>query len=658
MIKYKALTLIMLTLFCFGCDDKYNSDQKEANAITEQQNEEATKDLNWNDNSDFDILEKNLIASFNSLVKDDQTGKVIFDPKEYDNQKRDTKSPASVNPSLWRQAKLNNYRGLYKVVDGIYQVRGTDMANLSIVETNNGYVVMDVLSTRETSKAALELFFKHMPKKPIIAMIYSHSHADHYGGSEGITTSKEAKAGKIMVIAPDGMNEAVMKENVVAGTAMSRRAFYMYGAGLDNNDQGHVDNGLGKYLPQGGHVTYIVPNTIIDKSPTQQLTIDGVDFIFQLTPGTEAPSEMNVYIPKYKAVFMAENITHVLHNFLTPRGAQARNSIFWANAIQDALNLFGPNVEVMFNAHHWPTWGNKEVIRTLENERNLIKQLHDQSVKMINQGYKINEVGNYLELSPKVSKEWQNRPYYGDYKFNAMAVYQYYLGFFSGNPVDINRLPEVEVGKRFVKTMGGSKNVMEKANEAFKEGDYQWAAEMMNYVVMSEPDNNNARYLLADIYEQMGYKAESGPQRNFYLTGAKELRKQLDLTKLLSSVKGTVSALSVNDMFNLIGTMVDVKKLDMIDEILYVNFTDTKESTYVIIQDGTIIASSNLNYKKSTKTITTTKAQFIQMLLAKLSGQEPDLSSVKGDKDVIKAILNSAVAPNPQFSIVTSNVNN
>jgi alkyl sulfatase BDS1-like metallo-beta-lactamase superfamily hydrolase len=656
----KKISLLSLSLsILVSCNANFNTKQKSALPETKNHNEMKTKDLNWDDKKDFEILEKNLIKEFNDKIKDDVTGAVIFDPADYKDQQPNAESPDTVNPSLWRQARLNNYRGLYKVVDGVYQVRGADMANMSIVETPNGYVVMDVLTTRETAKAAMDLFYKASgrPNKPILAMIYSHPHADHYGGSSAIATQDDVKNGKIMVIAPEGMNESVAKENVVAGTAMARRALNMYGAALDDNNKGHVDSGLGKYLPKGGHAEYIVPSVYISKDATngQKMMIDGVEFIFQMTLGTEAPEEMNIYIPQYKALFMAENMTHTMHNMLTPRGALVRNAAAWAEYLQKSLNLFGTKAEVMFNAHHWPTFTNAEVVRTIEKTRNLIKQLHDQSVRMINKGYKMDEVANYLTLSPEITKEWHNRPYYGEYRFNARAIYQYYLGFFSGNPVDLNRLAPVDAGKRFVDTVGGLSQVMKKANKAFKSGDYQWAAEMMNHAVMAYPQDKQARYLLADIYEQMGYEAESAVHRNFYLTGSKELRGELDTSKLVSPVIGTLPALSPVEIFNFIGSMVNIDKLQGINKVVEVLFTDTNTKIYVIIQDSVVIPTTELNYRTVDETVSVTKQAMIDNLTAALLAQPYQLSDSMS-KTAIATLMQAIEPPKSSFNIVTSAV--
>jgi alkyl sulfatase BDS1-like metallo-beta-lactamase superfamily hydrolase len=656
MIRRITLTAFVVSVF-FSCNANFNTKQKSALPETKNHNEMKTKDLNWDDKKDFEISEKNLIAPFTEVIKDDVTGAVVFDPADYKDQQPNAESPDTVNSSLWRQARLNSYRGLYKVVDGVYQVRGMDVANLSIVETLNGYVVIDVLCTREQSRAAIELFFKHKPRKPILAMVYSHPHADHYGGSSGIASQDDVKNGKIMVIAPEGMNESVVTENVTTGTAMSRRAFNMYGAGLDHNNKGHVDNGHGKAMPMSGHVEYIVPSVYIPKNATegQKMMIDGVEFIFQMTLGTEAPEEMNIYIPQYKALFMAENMSHTMHNMLTPRGALVRNSRVWAEYLQKSLNLFGTKAEVMFNAHNWPTFGNKEVISTIEKTRNLIKQLHDQSVRMINKGYKMDEVGNYLKLSPEITQEWHNRPYYGDYRFNARAVYQYYLGFFSGNPVDLNRLPPVEAGKRFVDAVGGLSQVMKKANKAFKSGDYQWAAEMMNHAVMAYPQDKQARYLLADIYEQMGYGSESGAQRNFYLTGAKDLREQLDMRKLVSTVVGSLPALSASEIFNFLATMVNIEKLSNVRSVVEVNFSDTKEKVYVIIEDSVVIPTTELNYRTVDETVTMKKADLIKTLFDILQGQPYQLATDR-TKTSLETLMASLETPNISFPIVTSAV--
>ncbi len=439
-------------------------------------------------------------------------------------------APDTVNPSLWRQAKLNMEAGLFTIADRIHQLRGFDLSEITIIEGDEGFIVIDPLISVETAAAAMELAREHLGDKPVTAVIYTHSHVDHFGGVKGVTTLEDVQEGRCRVVAPVGMVEAAVSENVYAGVAMSRRAQYMYGALLDRGPKGQVDAGLGK-TNSLGTVTLIHPSDTVTETG-QRLTLDGVEIEFQLTPGTEAPAEMNFYFPQFRALCMAENCSHNLHNLYTPRGAQVRDALAWAKYMDEAMVRFDGEVDLVFTSHHWPVWGAEESMDYLATQRDLYKFLHDQTLRQANKGLTMLECAEEVQLPDAIARHWCNRPYYGTVNHNVKAVYQRYLGWFTGNPADLHPLPPEPAAAQYVEYMGGAASIVERARADFEAGDYRWVAEVLNRVVFSDPDRSDpatseAIQLLADTHEQLGYQAESGPWRNFYLVAAHELRNGL-----------------------------------------------------------------------------------------------------------------------------------
>jgi len=430
-------------------------------------------------------------------------------------------APATVNPSLWRQGRLNMSHGLFKVTDGVYQVRGFDISNVTFIEGESGYVVIDPLTTAEPAAAALALMRRHRGDKPVTAVIYTHSHVDHYGGVMGVLSEADIAAGA-RIIAPEGFLIEAVSENVLLGNVMNRRATYMYGALLPRGPKGHVDAGLGKAVSLG-QPALVAPTESISQTGTR-LSIDGVEAVFQVTPGTEAPAEMNFFFPGLRALCMAENCTCNLHNLYTPRGAQVRDAKAWSFYIDEALDLFAGDSEVLFASHHWPRWGREDQVHFLKTQRDLYKYIHDQTLRLANHGMTPREIAEEIALPPTLAAEWHTRDYYGTLNHNAKAVYQRYLGWFDGNPANLHPLPPVEAGRRYVELAGGAEALLAKARAAFEAGDYRWVAEVVNHLVFADPGNDAARHLQADALEQLGYQAESGPWRAFYLTGAQELR--------------------------------------------------------------------------------------------------------------------------------------
>jgi alkyl sulfatase BDS1-like metallo-beta-lactamase superfamily hydrolase len=470
----------------------------------------------------------------------------------------DGEAPDTVNPSLWRQAQLNTAAGLFEVVDGFYQVRGLDLANVTFIRGDTGWIVIDPLTTAETARAAHALVTEHLGERPVHTIIYTHSHVDHFAGVRGVVDDEAVRDGRVRIIAPDGFLQEAISENVIAGPVMTRRASYMYGALLPRGPRGHVDAGLGKGVPLLGSNGLIAPTDSITESGTER-EIDGVRFVFQLTPGTEAPAEMNFFFPDRRVLCMAENCTANLHNLYTLRGAQVRDALAWSKYINESIEWFGAETDVVFASHHWPRWGQAEAVGYLEKQRDAYRYLHDQTMRLANHGLTMLEVAEELALPPGLRDEFFNRDYYGTVNHNAKAVYQRYLGWFDGNPANLHPLPPAESAPRYVEAMGGTDAVLARARAAYDDGDYRWVAQLVNHVVFAEPDHADARQLQADTLEQLGYQAESGPWRDFYLTAAQELRHGAPAGLPSPSIASAdvLRAMTVEMLFDLIGVRVN-----------------------------------------------------------------------------------------------------
>jgi alkyl sulfatase BDS1-like metallo-beta-lactamase superfamily hydrolase len=501
-------------------------ERKPASDVTEARQADVRQKIASGSNEDFEIAERGRIAPGAPRQVPGRFGHAVWDLDSYaflDDPVLKENPPATVNPSLWRQGRLNNIAGLFEVAPSIYQVRGMDISNVTFIAGETGWIVIDPLTAEETACAALALIDEHVGARPIHAVVYTHSHTDHFGGIHGLLSEEEIASGDVKLIAPVGFFEAAISENVLAGTAMLRRAMYMYGALLAHDAQGHVDTGLGKGLPALPTVGLAAPNMEIETTGTE-LVIDGVRMVFQITPGTEAPAEMNIFFPEMRALCMAENCTSNQHNVYTLRGAQVRDALLWSKYIDESLELYGSGTDVLFASHHWPRWGDEAITRFLASQRDAYRYVHDQTLRLANLGLTANEIAEQLTLPAGLEDEFFNHGYYGTVSHNSKAVYQRYLGWFDGNPAHLWPNPPVEAAKRYVEFMGGAEAVLEKAQRYFDAGDYRWVVEVVNHVVFAEPQNETARLFQADALEQLGYQSESGPWRDFYLTGALELR--------------------------------------------------------------------------------------------------------------------------------------
>jgi len=492
-----------------------------ANAATPQTeaiNRQVAQALPLADKQDFEDARRGFIGNDPALVIAGPRGAKAWSMPDYDFIKGD--APPTVNPSLWRQAMLNGHYGLFEVVPGVHQVRSYDVSNMTLIDGKTGWILVDPLTSNESAATALKLARKHLGNRPVSAIIFTHSHVDHFGGVDGVLPSDPAAAARIPIVAPQGFMEEATSENTLAGIAMGRRAAFMYGTSLPRSPTGHVDTGLGKE-PSAGTISIREPTVIVDRTP-QEMELDGVKFVFQYTPESEAPAELTFYLPDHKAWCGAEIVSHTLHNLYTLRGAKVRNAVKWSGYIDDALHRFG-DMDVVFASHHWPIWGNARAMDYLKAQRDVYRYIHDQTLRLANQGYTPQEIAEQIELPSTLRNRFANRGYYGTVKHDAKAVYQAYFGWYDANPANLDPLPPADAAKKYVAAMGGAAEVLRKGQAAFDAGEYRWAAMLLNHLVFAEASNTEAKRLLASTYDQLGYQAESGPWRDVYLTGAYEL---------------------------------------------------------------------------------------------------------------------------------------
>ena len=588
-----------------------SSEIKPASETTRLANAAVLNRLPFGDESDFERAARGFIAGPDALVIRGDDGHVVWDMTVYDFIQGE--APDSVNPSLWRQAKLNDMHGLFEVVEGIYQVRGYDLSNITFIRGETGWIVVDPLITVESAKAALDLVNQELGIRPVVAVIYTHSHADHFGGVRGVTTPEDVEAGRVRILAPEGFSHHAVSENVLAGNVMTRRAEYMFGGLLEAGPQGRVDAGLGK-TTSNGRVSMIAPTDIIGETPTP-IAIDGVEMIFMYTPNAEAPAEMMFYLPQWKAFCPAEEANAVFHNLYTLRGAQVRSGKDWATWLEQAIQLFGADMELVFGSHHWPRWGREESVEYLANQRDLYAFVHDQTLRLANQGLTPREIADVLKLPESLAQQWYNRDYYGTVRHNAKATYQYYLGWFDGNPAHLSPLPPVESGARYVEWMGGADAMIARGRAAFAEGDYRWVAEAMNHLVFAQPENEQARWLQADTLEQMGYQAESGPWRNFYLSAARELREGVLSERTVNTASADVVAGMTSAMvFDFMSVRLKGLKAADEDMILEIRFTDRDELWVLDFQNGVLHAREGVPAPDPDLGLEMTRADFLALL--------------------------------------------
>ncbi|NYI38122.1 alkyl/aryl-sulfatase [Aeromicrobium tamlense] len=544
-------------------------------------------------------------------------------------------------------------QGLYEVVEGIYQVRGFDLANVSFIEGDEGVIVLDPLVTKETAAAALELYREHRGDRPVTGVIYTHPHVDHFGGVKGVTTQEDVDAGRVTIIAPAGFTEHAASENVYAGTAMARRSAYMFGAALARGPRGAVGAGLGQTVSTG-EITLIAP-TLDVRHTGQEEVVDGVRMVFQSAPGTEAPVEILVYFPDHRALCAAEDATHTLHNLLTLRGALVRDAHAWSQYLTETIDLWAGEAEVVFASHHWPTWGKDRIREFLDTQRDLYAYLHDQTLRLINQGWTGIEIAEELRLPPALENAWNARGYYGSVSHDIKAIYQRYMGWFDGNPAHLWQHPPVAQGQRYVKLAGGADAIVEAAREAYEEGDYRWAAEILSHVVFAEQGHAAARELLADTFEQLGYGIENGIWRNFFLSGATELRDGSFGTPTVAASADVVSALTPGLLFDAIAIQIDGPAAW--DERLTIDvvLTDLDERYRLRLSNGALTYTTAQQSDEADATLTATKVSLPALALGGVTAEKLASAGIElsGDATVLSRLASVLDPGDPDFAIVT-----
>ena len=587
---------------------------KEATAATKQANDALYKQLPFANKTDFTDAHKGFIAPLPDAVIKGEQGNVIWDPKQYAFIKEGEKAPDTVNPSLWRQAQLINISGLFEVTEGIYQIRNLDLSNMTIIEGKEGVTVVDPLVSAETAKVGMELYFKQRGKKPVVAVIYTHSHVDHYGGVRGVVDEADVKAGKVKIYAPAGFMESAVAENIMAGNVMSRRASYMYGNLLKPDAKGQVGAGLGT-TTSAGTVTLIAPTDYVTKTGETRV-IDGLTYDFMMAPGSEAPAEMLWFIEEKKVIQTAEDVTHTLHNTYSLRGAKIREPLPWSKYLNQALTLWGDKAEIIMAQHHWPTWGNENVKQLIKSQRDLYRYINDQTLRMANEGYTRDEIAAKFTLPPSLANTWANRGYYGSLSHNVKATYVLYLGWFDGNPATLDELPPVEAAKKYVDYMGGADNILKKAQEDFAQGHYRWVAQVVSKVVFADPDNKAARDLEADALEQLGYQAESGPWRNFYLTGAQELRNGVvKLPTPNTASPDTVRAMTPEMFFDYLALHINGEKAASAKSVLNIDLGAQGGKYKLELENGVLNHTADAEAKDADATVTLSRDTLNKIIL-------------------------------------------
>jgi alkyl sulfatase BDS1-like metallo-beta-lactamase superfamily hydrolase len=622
-------------------------DHKPPTAVIESAHREHA--LPFHDTADFDNADRGFIAALSPCVIKAADGRVVWDNDAYGFLAGT--AATSVHPSLWRQSTLAAKQGLYEVVPGIYQVRGFDISNVTFVEGDTGIIVIDPLVSTEVAAAALALYRTHRGgDRPVAAVIYTHSHVDHFGGVLGVTTQADVNAGAVAVLAPEGFTAHAVQENVYAGPAMTRRATYMYGTLLPRGPQDQVGCGLGQ-TPSTGEVAVIVP-TVDIRTTGEKHTIDGVEIEFQMAPGTEAPAEMHFYFPRFRALCMAENATHNLHNLLTLRGALVRDPHAWSGYLTEAIDTFADRADVVFASHHWPTWGRESIVEFLSLQRDMYAYLHDQTLRLLNRGYTGVEIAEMFQMPPALDRAWHTHGYYGSVSHNVKAVYQRYMGWFDGNPARLWPYPPEALAPRYVDAMGGIDRVVDLARAAFDSGDFRWAATLLDHAIFTDSEHTAARALYADTLEQLAYGAENGTWRNFFMSGATELRDGNFGTAVTTVSMSMLSQLTPEQIFDGFAIRVDGPRSWDLDIAIDISFVDLAVNYRLALRNGVLV------YRKvaadfATASVTVkldSKFRLLQVVMGDLTSPGLEIS---GDQAALQAFLGALDEPDPNFNIVT-----
>jgi alkyl sulfatase BDS1-like metallo-beta-lactamase superfamily hydrolase len=559
---------------------------KEASASVIAQQAAMLNALPFADTADFDDASRGFLGTLDHARIATAQGRVVWSLEAY-GFLADEKAPSTVNPSLWRQSRLNMNHGIFEVVPGVYQVRGLDIANMTLIEGDTGVIVVDTLTSIEGARAAMELYFQHRGKRNVAAVIFTHTHTDHWGGARGVLDNATLASGNVPIIAPNFFMEHAVSENIIAGPAMLRRAQYQFGPFLAKGPRGQVDCGLGKSMA-AGQVALLRPTDLIIATGDKR-SIDGLEFEFQMAPNSEAPAEMHFFIPRYRLLNLAENCTHNFHNLLPFRGADVRDALAWSKYLGEALQMWGGKADAMCGQHHWPVWGKERIDTMIRQQRDLYKFAHDQTIRLMNHGLTAAEIAETIKLPASLEGAWHGRGYYGHIRHNVKAIYQKYLGWYDANPVNLDPLPPVEAGKKYVEYMGGADAILERAAKDFANGEFRFVAQALSHLVFAEPDNQAARALIADTFEQLGYAAESATWRNAYLFGAQELRQGMPKTQPRPPMPlETLAALLTSQLWDVLGVRLNGPKAEGKRIVLNWSFTDTNERFVLTLENSAL----------------------------------------------------------------------
>jgi len=604
-------------------------DAKPASDATVDAQRSVAAQLTTEDGRDLDFADRGFIGTLSDPVITNKDGKPVWNLGAYD-WMVDGQSPDTVNPSLWRHMGLLRKHGLYALTDNVWQVRGFDVSNMTVIKGQTGWIIIDPLTSRDTASAALKLVNEKLGARPVTAVIYSHSHGDHFGGVRGVINEADVKAGKVAILAPEHFLAETASENVMAGPAMGRRATFQFGSNLAPGPKGQMGSGIGKGIG-GGDIT-LIPPTIDIRKTGEQRQVDGVMLEFQMVPHTEAPAEMNIYLPAARMFLSAEIATCSLHNILTPRGAKVRDALSWSGFLNEAVNLYGARSDVIASSHCWPRFGQSEVTGWLAGQRDNYRYLHDQTVRMMNKGMTQAEIAEVLKAPPAIGDQWFNKGYYGTYSHNAKAIYQFYLGWYDAVPANLNpHPPEVRAGK-MVAAMGGAKKVLAEAKKAMKAGDYRWSSDLMNQLVFAEPKNVEGRALLADSYEQQGYQSESAIWRNMFLTGARELRAGMKAGINAQSID-MISAIPTGLLLDSVSTRLDPNVIGNVALALNFVISDRKETAKVTIGNSVMFSEMGKVHAAPNVTVTGPRQLFLALLFLKMPAAQLQAAGLKIEGD-------------------------
>src|SRR5437660_1163152 len=589
---------------------------KQASAPVIAQHAATLKALPFSDTRDFDDAKRGFLGTVENARIANPQGRVVWTLEPY-GFLSDEEAPPTVDPSLWRQSRLNMNHGLFEVVPGVYQVRGLDIANMTLIEGNNGVIVVDTLTSIEGARAAMELYFQHRGKRPVAAVIFTHTHTDHWGGARGVLDDEALAGGKVPIIAPNLFMEHAVSENIIAGPAMLRRAMYQFGPLLAKGVRGQVDCGLGKTMAAGA-VALLRPTDLIIATGDVR-TIDGVEFEFQMAPNSEAPAEMHFFIPRYQLLNLAENCTHNFHNLLPFRGADVRDALAWSKYLGEALQMWGGRADAMCGQHHWPVWGRERIDTMIRQQRDLYKFAHDQTIRLMNHGLTAAEIAERIKLPASLDGAWHSRGYYGHIRHNVKAIYQKYLGWYDANPVNLDPLPPEAAGRKYVEYMGGAAALLERAMKDFAKGEFRFVAQAASHLVFAEPDNFAARAMLADTLEQLGYAAESATWRNAYLFGAQELRQGMPKASPRPPMpRETLAALRTGQLWDVLGVRLNGPNAEGKHIVLNWRFTDTREDFVLTLENSALTYSEGVQAENADASFTLARST-LDEVIAKLT---------------------------------------